>query len=282
MSTTKEHPDTSGSPLVSERLFECLGGLEYRPVDADKTVTRPVTAWPLDHEALLNSGPIRAPAFYKGQWSKPGWYWMASLGRHISYESKFERSFLMEADFAGTVTGVVPQPFRLHFERDTAPHRHIPDYLVAHEEDIPELVDVKGLRAREKPLNRLTFALTECACDQLELRFTVYSEPDPDWQENLAFLAGFRNPLFARVDEHLPLLVDVLADAPLPFDEACRRLVSAGVDMGVAAATVWRAAWRRVVQVPLRSGLLNDDVLVEVARPEPTEGLLNHEMRSAA
>lgn len=223
----------------------------------------------LAHEALLAARPIRQPKSYKGQWSKPGWYWMASVGRHVSYESKFERSFLMEVDFEGTVTEVVPQPFRLHFERMERPYRHTPDFLVGRRGDVPELVDVKGARARENPVNRLTFTLTERACQRLGLSFTVYTEPDRVWQENLAFVAGYRSPRMAVLDAHLPALVDVLAPGALSFAEAVEGLSDRGILTPVTAAVVWRAVWKRLVTVPMRSALLGMDSVIDL--PDPDE-----------
>lgn len=109
--------------------------------------------------------PIRVTAFYRGQSSKPGHCWIASIGGHVSHESRAERSYLMELDWAGAATGVLPQPFRIHFARTARPDRHVPDFLTAHDDGAHEVVDVKGARRRDKPLNALTFDLTRRPVD---------------------------------------------------------------------------------------------------------------------
>ena len=199
---------------------------------------------PIDWAA---SSPIRVPAFYRGQSSKPGYYWTASLGRHVTYESKAERAFLMELDWAGTATGVLPQPFRLHFPRNARPYRHIPDFLTCHCDGSTEVVDVKGAGQQEKPLNQLTFSLTREACDQLGFQFTVYAGPTTITEPNLAFLAGYRGPCAAILDEYLPVLADEVAAQELTIDEVTARLTGWGVPPGVAPAVVWRAMWQRLL-----------------------------------
>lgn len=238
--------------------------IEYVPTEGGRAVTRDLTDPAVSTTELLQAAPVRQPAFYHGQWSKPGWYWMASLDKHVSYESKFERSFLMEADYSGSVTTVVPQPLRLHFDRSTTPYRHVPDFLVEHAVGVPQLVDVKGARARSKPLNQLTFTLTGRACQQLGLAFTVYTEPDPVHHSNLAFIAGYRSKLHAVLDTEIPAVVDALEEGPLSFAVLCQRIVDHGVSVGAAPAVVWRAAWLRIVSAPLRPSPLGMTTLIEL------------------
>ncbi len=236
---------------VAEELESAMR-IEYLPDRRGASVTCKLDDTGVGHDALLGAAPIRKPAFYKGQWSKPGWYWMASVGHHVSYESKFERSLLQEVDFQGDATMVLPQPFRLHFERSESPRRHVPDFLIAYRATRPELVDVKGARARERALNKLTFTLTARACQDLGLDFTVYTEPEAHRQSNIAFLAGYRNPRQATLDEFAPTLVNLLVDGPLPFHRLAAALASqAGLSSAVAAAASWRAVWQRILEVPL-------------------------------
>lgn len=232
----------------------------------DGSATRSLALTDMDTrnvESLLASPPIREPGFYCGQLSKPGWYYMASLGRLVSYESKFERSLLMERDFAGTVTNVLPQPFRLHFERDSAPYKHVPDFLLRHQDGSFEVVDVKGARARNKPQHRVAFTLTQRACDQLGCAFTVYTEPHMVWKANLEFLAGYRGPLLGPMDQHLPTLVDAFREG-----NTVGELIDAVASHvpGSAPAVVWRAVWRRLIDVPLIDVPLTLDSPVTLAR----------------
>ncbi|MEZ5119617.1 MAG: TnsA-like heteromeric transposase endonuclease subunit [Candidatus Nanopelagicales bacterium] len=208
-----------------------------------------------DGNLLADAIPIRVPAFYRGQSSKPGYNWMASIGGHVSHESKAERLYLMELDWAGTATGVLPQPFRLHFPRTTRPFRHIPDFLTQYADSSREVVDVKGARQQGKPLNKLTFDLTRDACAELGFGFTVYAGPTTISESNLAFLAGYRGPGPAVLDEYLPALVDAVDGGEPTVAEANKRLMGAGVMPAMAPAVVWRAMWKRLVTCDLLSPL---------------------------
>lgn len=88
--------------------------------------------------------PVREPMQYRGQWSKPGWYYFAGLDEHVSYESRFEGAHLMLLDFEGAATAVVPQPFRLHWRAEKAARRHTPDFLVWRKDGTGVVIDVKG------------------------------------------------------------------------------------------------------------------------------------------
>ena len=227
-----------------------------------------LTRHPVDWAA---TNPIRVPAFYRGQSSKPGYYWMASLGRHITYESKAERAYLMELDWAGTATGVLPQPFRLHFPRTTRPFRHIPDFLTQHADASHEVVDVKGARQQDKPLNKLTFDLTREACAELGFGFTVYAGPTTVTEANLAFLAGYRGPGAGVLDEYLPALVDAVEGGEPTVADATRRLMGAGVMPAMAPAVVWRAMWKRLVNCDLLSPLTSS-TRIRLSVPAGMEG----------
>jgi hypothetical protein len=61
-----------------------------------------------DLEACL---PVRSFPSYKGQRNYPGWYWSATMGRRVGFESWVERGHLVALDFDPEVTGIVSQPF---------------------------------------------------------------------------------------------------------------------------------------------------------------------------
>jgi len=229
--------------------------LEWEPGPGLPSQSAPLALIRRGGVSLAEASPIRVPAFYRGQSSKPGYYWMASLRRHITYESKAERAYLMELDWAGTATGVLPQPFRLHFPRTTRPFRHIPDFLTQHDDASHEVVDVKGARQQDKPLNKLTFDLTREVCAELGFGFTVYAGPTTITEANLAFLAGYRGPGAAVLDEYLPALVDAVDGGEPTVADAIKRLMGAGVMPAMAPAVVWRGMWKRLVTCDLLSPL---------------------------
>lgn len=56
-------------------------------------------------------GPVRSMPSYKGQRNYPGWFWSATMGCRIGFESWVERDHLVALDFDPAVVGIVSQPF---------------------------------------------------------------------------------------------------------------------------------------------------------------------------
>lgn len=239
--------------------------LEYQPHGDTAAVVIPLELVDAAVASTIVHGtPVRQPVFYRGQYSKPGWYWMASVNRLVSYESKFERDFLIAADYHGNTIDVLPQPLRLHFERPDRPRQHIPDYMIALNDGTHGLIDVKGAHARNKPINQITFTLTGRACDALDWSFTVFTEPDPTVIANLRYLAGYRNRRYHTLDTHVPVLADLADQNPdgLPAHQMINSLAdSTDLPTGVAAATLWRGVWLHIVDAPLDTPLHADTVI---------------------
>ncbi|VBA31961.1 hypothetical protein LAUMK4_05636 [Mycobacterium persicum] len=57
--------------------------------------------------------PVRSFPSYKGQRNYPGWFWSATMGKLVGFESWVERGHLVALDFALEVTAIVSQPFWL-------------------------------------------------------------------------------------------------------------------------------------------------------------------------
>ena len=62
-----------------------------------------------------DAAPARSFRWSRGQGHFPGWWWLATTGRHVGYESWLERDHLMLLDFDPAVTAVASQPFWLHW-----------------------------------------------------------------------------------------------------------------------------------------------------------------------
>jgi hypothetical protein len=81
-------------------------------------------AWAVALEVGL---PVRRFASRKGQRHLSGWWWSATTGAHVGFESWLERDHLMALDFDPAVVGIASQPFRLHWTdnprtRANSPH----------------------------------------------------------------------------------------------------------------------------------------------------------------
>ena len=73
--------------------------------------------------------PARSFRWSRGQGHFPGWWWLATTGRHVGYESWLERDHLMLLDFDPAVTAVASQPFWLHWHEGRRSRRHAPDFF---------------------------------------------------------------------------------------------------------------------------------------------------------
>ena len=75
-------------------------------------------------------GPVRSLRSFRRQ-RYPGWYWSATLGRRIGFESWVARDHLVALDFDPEVVDIVSQPFWLVWcDEQGKQWRHAPDFLV--------------------------------------------------------------------------------------------------------------------------------------------------------
>ncbi|WP_442819833.1 TnsA-like heteromeric transposase endonuclease subunit [Streptomyces sp. NBC_00841] len=59
--------------------------------------------------------PVRPFCWSRGERHFPGWYWAATTGQHVGFESWLERDRLLLMDFDPQVVGVASQPFWVHW-----------------------------------------------------------------------------------------------------------------------------------------------------------------------
>ena len=62
-------------------------------------------------EQLVAGRPWRVFRWRQGQAHYSGWYWSATAGGHVVYESRLELARLLLADFDPQVTAIAAQPF---------------------------------------------------------------------------------------------------------------------------------------------------------------------------
>lgn len=61
----------------------------------------------------------------------PGWWWSATTGGHVVFESWVERHHIMEFDRAPEVIGLAGQPFALVWAERLKRRSHVPGLLRA-------------------------------------------------------------------------------------------------------------------------------------------------------
>jgi hypothetical protein len=171
----------------------------------------------------------------------PGFYWFATTGRHVPYESRLEMAVLMELDFDLDVTGVTAQPFRLEHCRRGKVVRHVPDIFALLRSGGRRVIDVKPADRVSEPANQEVFHRTRSACAQAGWDYVVATGPDRVVGANLAWLAGYRR------------------SPPDPFDLAARLL--AGCDQPTRLGDLARRAGPTPLLRPVLFHLLWSQVL---------------------
>ena len=204
--------------------------------------------------------PVRSFPSYKGQRNYPGWYWSATMGRRVGFESWVERGHLVALDFDPAVTAIVSQPFWLHWRTPAGKvRRHPPDFFA-------RLAGGRGLVIDSRPTDvaddgdREAFTATRMACDLLGWGYAVCGQMDPVMAANHRWIAGYRHPrcgdpatearLLEAFGPGLPLMEgagaagDPLATLPVLFHLMWRRQLVADLSLVLSHRTVVRRAGR--------------------------------------
>ncbi|MER5532024.1 TnsA-like heteromeric transposase endonuclease subunit [Streptomyces sp. NPDC002677] len=143
-----------------------------------------------------------APAVRPFRWSRgerhfSGWYWAATTGQHVGFESWLERDRLVLMDFDPGVVGIASQPFWLHWHDGERERRHAPDYFVRRTDGSAVVVDV---RADERIGSRdaEAFGVTRLACGQAGWGFERVGVPEAVLLANVRWLSRYRHPRCLR------------------------------------------------------------------------------------
>lgn len=166
--------------------------------------------------------PVREFRAYRGRPHYSGWYWSATTGGHVVYESRLELARILLADQDPDVVGIAAQPFLLQgFDGDRT-RRHVPDLLLSHAGGGVSVVDVKSASRMADPAVVAQFAWTKQICEEKGFGFEAWSTADPVYVENVRFLAGYRRG--GTIAERLvPVVLDG-ARSPVGIVELERRL----------------------------------------------------------
>jgi hypothetical protein len=138
--------------------------------------------------------PVRSFPSFRGQRSYPGWYWSATMGALVGFESWVERDHLIALDFDPWVRAVVSQPFWLVWRTSAGVvRRHAPDFFARGPGREALVVDSRPLDLIEER-DAEAFAVTQRACDLLGWRYVVWGSVGGVVAANHRWLAGYRHP----------------------------------------------------------------------------------------
>jgi hypothetical protein len=93
---------------------------------------------------VTQAAPWRVTRSARGQAHYPGYYWSATTGGHVIYESRLELARLLLADFDRDVTAIAAQPFLLQARVAGTARRHVRDFLLVHAYKSVRVVNVKS------------------------------------------------------------------------------------------------------------------------------------------
>jgi hypothetical protein len=170
-------------------------------------------------ERFEDAVPARPFRFGKGLASFAGWWYFATAGAHVGFESWLERDHLMLMDFDPDVRAVSSQPFWLRW-RDGGgrSRRHAPDFFARKADGTGVVVDVRpDDRVPERDAE--TFAVTASACEAAGWEYRRAGDLDPVLVANVRWLSRYRHQR-CLVPEVAPVLLEAFAGGRCLFEGA--------------------------------------------------------------
>lgn len=199
--------------------------------------------------------PVRGFRWSRSQEHFPGWWWSATTGRHVGYESWLERDHAMLLDFDPAVVGFSSQPFCLCWHDGVRSRRHPPDYFARRADGTGVVVDVRA-DERIEAKDREVFAATELACAQAGWQFLRVGVLEPVFAANVRWLARYRHPRCLR-EACAQRLLEIFAQPT-----ALRAGAGLAGDPLGTLPVLYHLLWRRDLTCDLRGTLLGSDTLV--------------------
>ena len=137
--------------------------------------------------------PARPFRFEKGLQSFAGWWYLATTGSHVGFESWLERDHLMLMDFDPDVVAVSSQPFWLRWTDGTGRlRRHAPDFFARRADGTAVVTDVRPddrIPARDAEV----FTVTARACEAAGWGYRRAGDLDPVLVANVRWLSRYRH-----------------------------------------------------------------------------------------
>lgn len=202
-------------------------------------------------DRVVRSLPVRRVRSHAGQRNYCGWFWSATTGGHVVYESRLELDRLWLADFDTDVVWIATQPFWLCGRDGGIRRRHVPDVMLKLASGEFVVVDVKPVEFQSDPDVAMVLDWTARACAAKGWRYEVWGGGDR------VVLANIRHLAYARRDYLLPEREMVSAADLDPegrsWGEVADDLAAAGCCAAgpVISAMLWRGRWKTDLTRPL-------------------------------
>jgi hypothetical protein len=213
-------------------------------------------------EQVVAAVPWRSARSARGQAHYPGYYWSATAGGHVIYESRLELARLLLADFDPGVTAIAAQPFLLRAQAGGRLRRHVPDFLLVRADRTVQVVNVKPAARLADPAVADALAWPGPLFEARGWDHEIWTGASPVLLENVRFLAGYRRPGIPPDDVASAILGEVCPGERL--GGLLDRLERAW-PRSAAKAAVLRLLWQRKVSTDL-SRPLDAGSALEVTR----------------
>ena len=142
----------------------------------------------------VRAAPLRMVRSARGQAHYPGYYWSATSGGHVIYESRLELARLLLADFDPGVTAIAAQPFLLRAQAGGRLRRHVPDFLLVRADRTVQVVNVKPAARLADPAVAEALAWPGALFEARGWDHEIWTGASPVLLENVRFLADYRRP----------------------------------------------------------------------------------------
>ncbi|MGW3204799.1 TnsA-like heteromeric transposase endonuclease subunit [Streptomyces sp. NPDC001135] len=166
-------------------MQDVVGEVSVSLCHTDGTVEQGRSWTPTGVDDFGPSRPWRTFRWWHGQKHYSGTYWSSTMRDHVVYESRLELTRLLYADFDQNVTGVWAQPFLLTARVAGQRRRHVPDFLIRRDGDVPLVVDVKPRHLLSRPRTNHVLDWAREVVLSRGWDFEVWSEPPGSELANL-------------------------------------------------------------------------------------------------
>jgi TnsA endonuclease-like protein len=146
----------------------------------------------VDAGTLAAGRPWRVFRWRQGQAHYSGWYWCATTGGHVVYESRLELARLMLADFDRRVVAIAAQPFLVTADHGNRRRRHVPDFLLIDVDGLVTVVNVKPSEQLADPKVAEALKWAAALFNGRGWRHEIWSGACVTLLANVRFLAGYR------------------------------------------------------------------------------------------
>jgi hypothetical protein len=137
--------------------------------------------------------PVRPLRFEKGRRGFAGWWWLATTGQHVAFQSWLQRDHVMLLDRDPDVVAVSSQPFWLLWRGVDGVRRCAPPFFVRHANGSGSVLDVRMHdRVGERDLDAVDATARACALAGWDYRRV--GPVDRSLAANVRWLSRYRHP----------------------------------------------------------------------------------------